>query len=367
MAPVANSWRTTYDIQNTWECVLPHVDWTNIFAPFAGPGHFNDMDILEVGNGVLTPAESRAHFALWAAMKSPLLVGCDLRTPACLAEVPMLTNPEVLAVSQDALGLQARRVASAGPQGLPFGKSGKCGTEELPQNTVIAPCIAGDAYQRWTMLPNGTILQAATGECLQLDSGQGGCCSQAWDVWTNNAASGLCDDPASCCGARQQLWRYDAAARTITTNTTGQCLSVHAGGMHNVGVAPCTPLLSGLQAWDWDPASGQVVSSAAPPGSGEARYCLARTKDVPGGATEVWAGPLAGGATVVLLFNRNAPGAANITASWADLGFPPGARMAVRDLWARADLGTFTGAFTAAAVAPHDVALLRMAPAAGGA
>ena len=41
MAPVANSWRTTYDIQNMWECVVPHIDWTNIYASFAGPGHFN--------------------------------------------------------------------------------------------------------------------------------------------------------------------------------------------------------------------------------------------------------------------------------------------------------------------------------------
>ncbi len=44
MAPVANSWRTTYDIQNSWECVLPHIDWTNILAEYAGPGHFLDME-----------------------------------------------------------------------------------------------------------------------------------------------------------------------------------------------------------------------------------------------------------------------------------------------------------------------------------
>jgi hypothetical protein len=92
-------------------------------------------------------------------------------------------------------------------------------------------------------------LPSQTGECLQLDSGQGGCCSQAWDVWTNNAASGLCNDPASCCGSKQQLWNYDPVGRTLKTNTTGQCLSVHAGGLHNVGVAPCTPLLGGLQVW----------------------------------------------------------------------------------------------------------------------
>ena len=50
MGSVANSWRTTYDIQYDWECILAHVDWTNIYADFAKPGGFNDMDILVVGN-----------------------------------------------------------------------------------------------------------------------------------------------------------------------------------------------------------------------------------------------------------------------------------------------------------------------------
>ena len=167
-----------------------------------------------------------------------------------------------------------------------------------------------------------------TGECLQLDSGQGGCCSQAWTVWTNNAASGLCNDPASCCGSRQQLWSYDPLGRTLKTNTTGQCLSVHTA-LHNVGVAPCTPLLGGLQAWDWDATHGQFVSSATPPGAGNAKYCLARTKDVAGGALEVWGGALAGGDIAVLLFNRNAPGPANVTALWSDLGLPPAQVMKV--------------------------------------
>ncbi len=76
---------------------MPHLDWINVFADFAGPGHFNDGDILEAFNGVLTTPESIAHFSLWAAMKSPLLIGCDLRAPACATGVPYFTNPEVRA------------------------------------------------------------------------------------------------------------------------------------------------------------------------------------------------------------------------------------------------------------------------------
>jgi hypothetical protein len=293
-------------------------------------------------------------------MKSPLLIGCDLSTPSCQAELPTFSNKEVLEFNQDALGLQARRVASSGPQGAPVGKSGICGTEELPQNTIIAPCDASDPFQVWTVLPNGTIFLAHTGECLQLDSGQGGHCSQAWPVWTNNVASSLCNDPASSCGGRQELWTYDAPSRHLLTNTTGQCLSVHAGGLHNVGTVTCTPLLSGLQSWDWSAPTGQFMSSAAPPGSGGSRFCLARTKDVRGGALEVWAGPLAGGDLVVALFNRNAPGPANITVQWADLGLQPAASMQVRDVWAHQDLGAFSGSFTGSGVGEHDVMLLRL-------
>jgi alpha-galactosidase len=365
MAPVAHSWRATYDIQNTWECVVPHLDWINVYADFAGPGHFNDGDILESFNGVLTKDESVAHLALWAAMKSPLLIGCDLRQPECQSGVPYFTNPELLAISQDALGAQARRVAaSGGDKGVPHGKSGLCGTEELPQNTIIAPCDPADPFQRWTVQSNGSILLAQTGECLQLDSGQGGHCSQEWDVWYNNAASSLCNDPASSCAGKQELWSYNVPGRTLTNAASSQCLTVHAGALHNVGLLPCSPIIGGLQSWDWNAPTGQFVSSAAPPDSGNRKFCLARTKDVLGGALETWAGPLANGDLVVILFNRNYASPVQMTASWADLGLDPAKRMAVRDVLARADNGTATGSFATASPVPvHGVAVLRLSAA----
>lgn len=358
MAPVANSWRTTYDVQNSWECVLPHVDWTNVYAKYSGPGHFADMDILEVGNGVLTPAEERAHMSLWAIMKSPLLIGCDLSTPGCTAALPLFLNKGLLAISQDALGVQATRLASWGVQGLPFGKSGKCGTEELPQNTVIAPCDPKDPLQQWTILANGTIKNGARGECLQLDSGQGGCCSQAWEVWTNNVASAMCNDPASCCASHQELWQRTPEGLLIN-NASGQCLTVHAGGMVNVGASPCTLALQGLQTWDYRGDTGQFVSSASPPGS-TTPSCLARTPDVQGGAQEVWGGPLAGGDRVALFFNRNDVGGVNITADVTLLGFLPGASVKVYDVLGDVDLGVATGEVTATGVGVHDVSVYRL-------
>lgn len=357
MAPVANTWRTTYDIQNNGECWQRHVDWQNVFADQVGPGGFGDMDILEVGNGVLTPEEGKAHLSLWVAMKSPVLIGCDLAQPDCASNVTLFTNPEVIAISQDALGAPARRVAAAGDTGMPVGKSGTCGTEELPQNTVLRACDATDALQQWAFLPNGSITLPATGECLQLDSGQGGHCAQNWAVWTNNVASALCGDPSSTCESKQELWAFDESNYTLTNNASGQCLTVHSA-LVNVGALPCAIERAAFQTWTRG-AAGTLVSAVAAPGGRKA--CLARTRDVAGGATEAWAGPLANGDAVVLLWNRNAPAAANVSVDLARVpGFgAPGARAAVRDVWARADVGVVTGRVSAL-VPLHGVAMLRL-------
>lgn len=363
-APVMHSSRTTYDIQNLWECVVAHVDWGNTWADFAHPYFFNDLDILEAWNGVLTQTESVSHLTLWAAMKSPLLIGCDLRQPGCQEGVPYFTNPEMLAISQDALGLQARRVAaSGGDKGTPHGKSGVCGQEELPQNVIISECNPADPLQVWQQQANGSFYLPHTGECLQLDSGQSNHCSQEWSVWYNNAAASLCNDPASTCGGKQELWQYNASARQITNVASMQCLTVHASSLRNVGLLPCQGAMSALQTWTVDSASSRIYSSTAPPGA-TTRYCLARTPDVLGGALEVFAGPLEGGDIVVVLFNRNAPEAVNMTASWTDLGLNPSAQIKVRDIWARADLGIFTGSFTTTTpVDVHGVAFLRLSAA----
>ncbi|KAL8512334.1 hypothetical protein ACS0TY_018710 [Phlomoides rotata] len=85
-------------------------------AANAGPGGWNDPDMLEVGNGGMTYEEYRAHFSIWALMRAPLLVGCDVRnmTPETYE---ILTNEEAVAVNQDPLGVQGRKVDTQGPDG----------------------------------------------------------------------------------------------------------------------------------------------------------------------------------------------------------------------------------------------------------
>jgi alpha-galactosidase len=90
------------------------IDLVADLYPYAGPGHWNDPDMLEVGNGGLTTSENRAHFSLWALLAAPLIAGNDIAhmTPE-VKEI--LTNPEVIAVDQDPLGVQGRKVLDGGP------------------------------------------------------------------------------------------------------------------------------------------------------------------------------------------------------------------------------------------------------------
>jgi alpha-galactosidase len=118
---VGQLWRATGDIQDCWDCgkawggmgVVHIIDLMADLYPFSGPGHFNDPDMLEVGNGGLTLEENRSHFSFWALFAAPLMAGNDLS--AMTPEVrDILTNGEVIAVDQDALGMQGRKVRDDG-------------------------------------------------------------------------------------------------------------------------------------------------------------------------------------------------------------------------------------------------------------
>ncbi|XP_028111182.1 alpha-galactosidase 3-like isoform X1 [Camellia sinensis] len=110
---VGNSWRTTDDINDSWASMTTIADLNDKWAAYAGPGGWNDPDMLEVGNGGMTYLEYRAHFSIWALMKAPLLIGCDVRNMTA-ETFELLSNKEVIAVNQDPLGVQGRKVHVAG-------------------------------------------------------------------------------------------------------------------------------------------------------------------------------------------------------------------------------------------------------------
>jgi len=110
---VAQHFRTGNVISPTWASILSNLDANAKFAAYGRPGAFNDPDMLEVGNGTLSESEQRSHFSLWSILSAPLLAGHDLTT---MTETTrgILTNPEVIALDQDPIGLQGALVRDEG-------------------------------------------------------------------------------------------------------------------------------------------------------------------------------------------------------------------------------------------------------------
>lgn len=122
-ADVGHLWRVTGDITPCWDCELGHGNWSSWgvwriidmrkgIRSAAGPEHWNDFDMMEVGNG-MTEGEDRVHFGMWAMLASPLIMGNDLRS-ASKATLDILTNKEVIAINQDPLGIQGFRFMDEG-------------------------------------------------------------------------------------------------------------------------------------------------------------------------------------------------------------------------------------------------------------
>ena len=109
----ANLWRTTGDIAPNWDSMYTILSAQEGLQSYAGPGHWNDPDMLEVGNGKLTLHENRTYFSMWAMLAAPLLAGNDLPNMKPAVK-DILTNKDVIAINQDKLGKQAHRVYSEG-------------------------------------------------------------------------------------------------------------------------------------------------------------------------------------------------------------------------------------------------------------
>ena len=122
-AKIGHLWRTTGDITACFDCVEDHGSWKSSgilqildmqkgLREYAGPGHWNDPDMLEVGNG-MSVNEDRAHFTMWCMLAAPLIAGNDLRRmPKEVLEI--LANKEVIAVDQDPLGVQGFQFSADG-------------------------------------------------------------------------------------------------------------------------------------------------------------------------------------------------------------------------------------------------------------
>jgi alpha-galactosidase len=110
-----NLWRTTGDIGDRWDSMSRIGFGQDDLAPWAAPGHWNDPDMLEIGNGGMTDTEYKTHMSLWSMLAAPLIAGNDMRTMTPAIH-DILTNREVIAIDQDPDGKQGKRVSKSGDQ-----------------------------------------------------------------------------------------------------------------------------------------------------------------------------------------------------------------------------------------------------------
>eukprot|EP01121_Diplochlamys_sp_Union-15-3_P006182 TRINITY_DN16690_c0_g1_i1.p1 TRINITY_DN16690_c0_g1~~TRINITY_DN16690_c0_g1_i1.p1 ORF type:complete len:533 (-),score=115.43 TRINITY_DN16690_c0_g1_i1:83-1558(-) len=327
---VGNSWRTTGDISDSWDSMISRIDTNDQWAKYAGPGGWNDPDMLEVGNGGMTYDEYVTHFSLWCLAKAPLLIGCDV-TKMSNETLSILTNPEVIAINQDKLGVQGQKVKSTAVAAKADGAT----------NVVVTDCDPTKPTQQWTIGSDGGIRTASDGRCLDVYNCEDVDTAQVevypCHIGNNNAE----------CQSKNQQWNIKfssgKAGEITSVMDPSKCLDVYDFTGPKVQLYTC----NGGTNQQW-----QLVGNTLRSGG----KCL--SLDL--GAVEVWSGPLADGSKAVALVNRT-PSTQLITASWSDIGLSPSQRANVRDLWYRRDVGLFTGSYNTT-VNSHGTVLLKVSP-----
>jgi alpha-galactosidase len=257
---VSNMWRTTEDIQLVWNTNqtngypmgIQNILNVNIpLAGNAGPGHFNDPDMMEVGRGTLTDTEQRSHFALWAMMASPLIAGNDIRSQSS-ATSTILKNANLIAINQDSLALQANQISNDGTRRvlakrLSNGDVAVALFNQGSSTTTVSTTAAAigksgssftlkDAWTNGTSTSTGSISASVPshGTVVYRVSG-GGTASPSTGPTTPassgtlvSASSGRClDDPSSSTtnGTQPVIWDCNGGSNQRWT-TSGQTIQV---------------------------------------------------------------------------------------------------------------------------------------------
>jgi alpha-galactosidase len=157
-----NLWRTTGDISDNYDRMSVIGFAQAGLEHFAGPGHWNDPDMLEVGNGKMTGDEYRTHMSLWAMLAAPLLAGNDLSRMSDETK-SILMNRDVIAIDQDALGIQGTRDGALGPE--------EVWSKPLKDGLAIALFNRGESALPMTLsLKKGSV----TADLAHVDDGRGG-------------------------------------------------------------------------------------------------------------------------------------------------------------------------------------------------
>jgi alpha-galactosidase len=225
---IANMWRTTEDVTNTWDTGtsggplgIQNIANINIpLASFAGPGHFNDSDMMEVGRGGLTDTEQRTHFSLWAIMAAPLIAGNDIRSMSSATQT-ILKNPNLIAIDQDTLGVQAAEIFNDGTR------------------RVLAKRLAnGDVAVALFNQGNSTVTMSTTAAAI----GKSGASFTLRDLWTDATSTTSGSISASVAAHGTVVFRVSgggsstpppSGTTSLVSAASGRCLDVPGSSTTN--------------------------------------------------------------------------------------------------------------------------------------
>ena len=328
---MGNSWRTTANINETWESMLNIIDINNQYYKSAGPGGWNDPDALEVGNGGMNLTEYKTHFSLWAISKAPLLIGTDI-TKMSKEVKDILTNPEVIAVNQDSLGEQGRKIKSSivlYPENQ---------EPILKRSDLFITDCNGGIEQKWFIGKDGTIKNNNENLCMDIPR-----CNQN-DVVVIIFTCHI-NNKTRCQESRNQLWKFSNNA-IISQMNTSRCLQVKNRIGPYVETHVCDR--SESQKWQYIEEDNSLRNNGK---------CLSSLVEYE--YAEVWAGNLSDGSYAVLLINRS-PVRTKVEISWEEIGFKE-EKAKVRDLWERVDLGEKIYRYFID-LNPHESQMLKVTP-----
>ena len=326
---VGNSWRTTGDISDSWNSMITIIDKNDKWYKYAGPGGWNDPDMLEVGNGGMTPIEYKTHFGLWCISKAPLLIGCDI-TNMSNDTKKILMNKEYIAINQDKLGEQGHKIKRTQiiypPEYDPDVQSSQL---------ELVDCN-GKKSQKWYINEDGSIKNNNEDLCIDIPN----CEKEDSTVSTFGCHIG---GESYCDASKNQEWDYTQdkkiQSRMEYPDGVKRCLRVEEGTLTIVETHFCNE----SQTWEYSETDHTLKSNGK---------CLSSMVE----ATEVWAGNLSDGEYAVLFVNR-AGDKQKVELSWDEIGFD-NKTLKLRDLWEHKDLGEFNNSFSVS-LDSHDSLLLK--------
>lgn len=369
---ISDLWRVSGDIRDSWDSIISRVLINTPLWRYAGANSgFNDMDMLEVGNGNCKNSEYRSHFSLWSILKSPLILGNNIIELDTQSDIyGIISNEEVIAVNQDFLGLQGRLVHSSSNEyqsGIHKAIATKCASEEdstyqddpNDQNFVLD----SDGHLR----NNDMCLMEVTDISHLLLVQQ----SPDTALYFNNENSKVNMVVLEPCNTNSTTWTIGGTGGSVISQKSGYCLEVNKFDLipliqgKRIQTSNCAPFIEEKLVYDpsehqsWVFPDGKMLNLYQ-------RQCLTLDRDAFHGWQEYWAVPIANDRFAVVLLNKgNADIDMTLKLSYLSATMSVGSsKYSIRDLWLKQDLTTVVSTDNDATflVASHDVVMLLLTP-----